>query len=490
MAKPSSGSKRSGESNAPASQKTGAAVSPAGPSILASFFHKPLPLYLSAALLRVVLLLYGLWQDANSPLKYTDIDYLVFTDAARFVSRGQTPYARETYRYTPVLAWLLLPTAQTTGNPFWDAVLFHSGKVLFAAADLVAGWLLERILTMGSTSKAGRVIPGMEAATARKFAAIWLLNPMVAAISTRGSSEGLLGVLVTALLWAVLARRVTLAGLLLGFGVHFKIYPFIYAPAIVWWMDRETMAAGSKAKTVAGKRKSPLTSSAPTTSNAPWLNRVMSFVTPARIQLAVISLLTFLLLNAAMFILHGTPFITHTYLHHVTRIDHRHNFSPYNTQLYLTSSLSSSSSSSSSSTHPLKSLQIESLAFLPQLLLSTVLIPLALAKKSLPSAMLAQTFAFVTFNKVCTSQYFLWYMVLLPLYLPGSSFLRDKRLGLAALALWVGGQALWLQQGYELEFLGRSTFVPGLWVASLGFFLVNCWILGVIVGDSGEGLVL
>lgn len=76
-------------------------------------------------------------------------------------------------------------------------------------------------------------------------------------------------------------------------------------------------------------------------------------------------------------------------------------------------------------------------------------------------------------------------MVLLPLYLPRSSFLRDKQLGVAALALWVAAQGLWLQQGYELEFLGHSSFLPGLWAASLGFFLVNCWILGVIIGDVG-----
>jgi phosphatidylinositol glycan class M len=51
-----------------------------------------------------------------------------------------------------------------------------------------------------------------------------------------------------------------------------------------------------------------------------------------------------------------------------------------------------------------KSFEFERLAFVPQLLLSAVMIPLVLAKKDLPSTMLAQTFAFVTFNKVCTSQ--------------------------------------------------------------------------------------
>ena len=254
---------------------------PAGTSSpLAAFFSRPLPLYLSAAVLRVVFLIYGLWQDANSPVKYTDIDYLVFTDAARFVSRGQSPYERETYRYTPILAWLLLPTAHTTGNPLLDVVFFSSGKVLFAAADLVAGWLLERVLAKS-----------MDAAAARKFAAIWLLNPMVATISTRGSSEGLLGVLVMALLAAVLARRITLAGLLLGFSVHFKIYPFIYAPAIVWWMDEERMGGAPTRDT----KKSP--------TETKWFNRLLAFVTPARLQLAATSLATFFTLNLAMFAL-------------------------------------------------------------------------------------------------------------------------------------------------------------------------------------------
>lgn len=74
-------------------------------------------------------------------------------------------------------------------------------------------------------------------------------------------------------------------------------------------------------------------------------------------------------------------------------------------------------------------------------------------------------------------------MVFLPFYLPDSALLRRPILGTTALALWVVGQALWLQQGYNLEFLGKSTFVPGLWAASAAFFAINCWILGLIVAD-------
>jgi phosphatidylinositol glycan class M len=137
--------------------------------------------------------------------------------------------------------------------------------------------------------------------------------------------------------------------------------------------------------------------------------------------------------------------------------------------------------------------RIESLAFLPQILLSLIVMPLLLARKDLASTMLAQTFAFVTFNKVCTSQvnladaihlasltskqYFLWYMVFLPFYLPTSLLLRRPALGTTALVLWIVGQALWLQQGYNLEFLGKST----------AFFLINCWILGLIVADIRAG---
>ena len=224
---------------------------------------------------------------------------------------------------------------------------------------------------------------------ALRYAAIWLLNPMVATISTRGSSEGLLGVLVTALLWAVLvARRPGLAGFFLGLGVHFKIYPLIYAPAVVWWMDDERLGLGQAA--------APPRKSAPA---AGFAASVLRFANGARLRLAGASLLTFLVLNAAMYALYGEPFVAQTFLHHVSRVDHRHNFSPYNVLLYLTSAEPKDDAATGSLLPG-----IESLAFAPQLLLSTVLIPFVGAKKDLPTTMLAQTFAFVTFNKVCTSQ--------------------------------------------------------------------------------------
>ncbi|KAJ4420251.1 GPI mannosyltransferase 1 [Gnomoniopsis sp. IMI 355080] len=444
--------------------------------IFTSLFASPTPLYALAFALRIFLLLYGLWQDAHSPLKYTDIDYLVFTDAARFVAQNHPlgPYARETYRYTPLLSWLLLPTTWTTSShSHWiDVAYFSFGKILFAAADLLAGWLIERVLTMRNGSGPAT----MTAQRARAFAAIWLLNPMVATISTRGSSEGLLAVLVMALLWATLARRVSIAAVLLGVGVHFKIYPFIYAPAIVWWMDdarmRAVTAENEGTATVKTGVKEPARPQQQRGSSI--LDGVASFLTVDRLKLALLSMSTFGALNLAMYALYGHPFVLHTFLHHVRRIDHRHNFSPYNIMLYLSSADTSSNQGG---------FRIESVAFLPQLLLSCVLIPFVMAKKDLPATMLAQTWAFVAFNKVCTSQYFLWYLVLLPLYLPHSSFLQRPRLGVAALSLWILTQAAWLQQGFQLEFLGESTFVPGLGVSALGFFLANCWILGVVVGD-------
>lgn len=41
---------------------------------------------LASAVLRVCLIFYSEWHDARSLVKYTDVDYRVFTDAAQFLA--------------------------------------------------------------------------------------------------------------------------------------------------------------------------------------------------------------------------------------------------------------------------------------------------------------------------------------------------------------------------------------------------------------------
>lgn len=113
----------------------------------------------------------------------------------------------------------------------------------------------------------------------------------------------------------------------------------------------------------------------------------------------------------------------HTYLYHVTREDHRHNFSIWFYQMYLgienTSSL------------------MGLLAFVPQMALVTI-IGIAFGK-DIFFACFVQTFLFVSFNKVITSQYFMWYICLFPLILP-SSKINFKWKGLFLLLAWAAGQ--------------------------------------------------
>ncbi|KAI9309325.1 PIG-M-domain-containing protein [Cunninghamella echinulata] len=432
--------------------------------------------YLLAAsiLLRIVLLLYGEWQDANMTVKYTDIDYVVFTDAARFIVQGQSPYERATYRYTPLLAILLTP------NILW---FYSFGKCLFALADIGVGYIIHQIL----------ILRGMPSQRALWFDALWLLNPMVANISTRGNAESLLGIMVLGTLYFILTRKFYLSCFMFGLAVHFKIYPIIYAVTLLFLLDNDRYGDPVQSwpsiiysyqqlrlsflnftlPHLATKLGITINSNTSSMNNNnskdinkknDWkywfieiLQQTILFFSPTRIMFGLCSGSVFFSLTWFMYQLYGNEFLHETYLYHVTRQDHRHNFSLWFYQMYL----------------GLEHRWMGLLAFIPQLLLVTV--TGIVFAKDIFFACFIQTFLFVTFNKVCTSQYFMWYICLFPLVLP-STDISFRWKGASLVLAWIISQALWLQSAYQLEFMGENTFIS-LWISSILFFISNCWIV-------------
>ena len=88
-------------------------------------------------------------------------------------------------------------------------------------------------------------------------------------------------------------------------------------------------------------------------------------------------------------------------------------------------------------------------------------------------AMVVQTWAFVSFNKVYTAQYFLWYMSLFPFVAINNRTVHKSwyvgRLIYAAQSLFM---PLWEMTAFKLEFLGENAFYQ-IQYANYAFFVVN-----------------
>ena len=198
-------------------------------------------LFLVAAVARIALIIYGNVQDIYFKVKYTDIDYAVFSDAAKYMINGTSPYSRATYRYTPLLAFLMTP------NSFLHPSF---GKVFFSICDLIIGWLIIKI-NRTSLEK----YPAVVGDTAIKNTSekptlfpvfLWLFNPITLSISTRGNAESFQAVLVLASLLCIMKKYHFFGGLLLGSAVHFKIYPVIYSLPISLYIIKDCSKMPSK----------------------------------------------------------------------------------------------------------------------------------------------------------------------------------------------------------------------------------------------------
>ncbi|CDO93703.1 unnamed protein product [Kluyveromyces dobzhanskii CBS 2104] len=384
--------------------------------------RKVLYLLVVSLLLRIGFFCYGIYQDEHFDVKYTDIDYFVFHDGAGYVNNGQSPYLRDTYRYTPLLSWLLLP------NYYFQWI--HMGKVFFVLFDLLTGAMIIKLLQ--DSCKPGKQIA---------LASLWLLNPIVITISTRGNAESVLCFLIMCALYFLKEDRFIISGLFYGLSIHLKIYPIIYALPIAAYVFMSNY----------DKR---------------WFGKL--FV------IGMSTLVGLVVPTYCMYVIYGSEFIEQSYAYHFIRTDHRHNFSIWNLVLLL----------ESAGIYLYKDFELARIAFVPQLTLCaavTYLLWKSQTFENLLNVIFVQTYVFVTYNKVCTSQYFIWYIVLFPFYLANTTIKWRK--GVFCLILWVISQVVWLSQAYLLEFKGLNVFFPNLFFGNAVFFLINVYLLGVFIDD-------
>uniref|UniRef100_A0A2P2JGD5 GPI mannosyltransferase 1 n=1 Tax=Rhizophora mucronata TaxID=61149 RepID=A0A2P2JGD5_RHIMU len=325
-------------------------------------------LLLLSAIFRLILILYGEWQDTHMEVRYTDVDYLVFSDAASLMASGDSPYKRTTYRYSPLLAFLLIP----------NSIIHRSwGKFLFSASDLLVGLLIHKILKQRKVPEDLCMYSVM----------VWLLNPFTFTIGTRGNCEPIVCAMILWIIICLMNGKVIQAAFWYGLVVHFRIYPIIYALPTVMVLDPQVFQAGQKPLLTtwkSGQRKAPHNPIELSDAYDMWI-ALKSIFTRGRIMFGLVSGSVFLFCTGLFFYLYRWEFLNEALLYHLTRTDPRHNFSIYFYHIYLHYE------------HEF-SLMEKLISFIPQLTMQLVL-SFCFAN-DLPFCFFLQTLAFVAFNKV------------------------------------------------------------------------------------------
>lgn len=534
-----------------------------------------------ALILRLVLVIFSVWQDTvrwpDGQLRFTDVDYDVFSDAAQAFVAGKNLYIeRPTYRYSPLIAVLLAPgywlfsdgkysvtdrKEVNISSEFVDVSVephFRSskhitvpslarlwGKLIFITADLICGCIQYKIIqnkqflnslpNPNTVNQNKKIRRGSISLNANQLALYlvsfsWLFNPVTSVVSARGNADGLQSCFVLACLWCILNRRIIPAGFLYGLCIHVRIFPIIYAPSIYLWL---MMTDNSHNKDNQKKNK----------GSTPQSQSVFSilFKLPNRnhFLFGISCLLSLTMLTGLCYLYFGGMlFLQQAYFYHFTRSDFKHNFAPHFLSVYLLSGekwiaekqilpiynlrqwldntwnslstlvaysgyINNAGYSYSIWNLLLKSLStpevLERLFNVTSIMPCIILIPCLSFKlySNVSLCWFALTYTFVTFNRVCTAQYFLWSICLLPVALADirlPSSITPYRAIVQNLMLWFGSQGIWLASAYALEmctlkgpFLNHIIWII-VWTASLNFFACNIFILFRLISWRNRSL--
>jgi phosphatidylinositol glycan class M len=173
-----------------------------------------------ALAVRLLLVFCGERRDQAPGLRYTDIDYLVFSDAADHVIHNLSPYARPTFRYSPLVAYVLLPNA-LFGRRF--------GKILFCLFDVATGAIIRAL------------VPARHALFALL---LWDFNPIVINISTRGNADSATAFLLVLVVLLLERRRHCWAAVLFGLAVHLRLFPAFLSVTLLAYLGYRIIPFG------------------------------------------------------------------------------------------------------------------------------------------------------------------------------------------------------------------------------------------------------
>jgi len=133
-------------------------------------------------------------------------------------------------------------------------------------------------------------------------------------MSTRGSNDNIIAMLVYLTMYCVLKKWYIVGGLVYGLSVHFKIYPIIYCIPLYFYIDSE------KRDIIQGKSL--------------WKILTKDFFTVNRLVFGLVSAWTFVGFNAFFYYLYGNDYLQEAWIYHLIRKDNRHNYSVYFYMIY------------------------------------------------------------------------------------------------------------------------------------------------------------